>query len=167
MTNSLLPMGDWSGGREVPVHWGREPMKRWPFFEWWECHSLKEGGGDRSLRYGRAWERRRLFVEGGRCPFIEDGTSLFIEGGRSPFFVEGGRRSFIKRGGHSSRMGGGCLLRMGGGCSSSKGGEGGLHQLDVVGRKNNEFPCWEIQNSTWSHDVGVSTDLEWIVAHKL
>ena len=41
-------------------------------------------------------------------------------------------------------MGGGCSLRMGGGCLSSKGGEGGLRQLDVVGRKNNEFLHWEI-----------------------
>ena len=30
---------------------------------------------------------------------------------------------------------------------------------NVVGRKNNEFPHWEIQNSTWSYDVGVWTDL--------
>ena len=30
---------------------------------------------------------------------------------------------------------------------------------NVMGRKNNEFPHWEIQSSTESHDVRVSTDL--------
>jgi len=29
-----------------------------------------------------------------------------------------------------------------------------------VGGKNNEFPCWEIQNSTWLHDVRVSMELD-------
>ena len=52
--------------REAPVHWGREPVKRWLFIEWWECYSLREGGGNHLLRYGRAWERRLTFVEGGR-----------------------------------------------------------------------------------------------------
>jgi len=34
---------------------------------------------------------------------------------------------------------GGCSLRMGGGRSSSKGGEGGLHQLDVVEGRTMNF----------------------------
>ena len=57
--------------------------------------------------------------------------------------------------------------RKGDGCESTLNtGEGGWKHIqvrdeqtgvgiDVVGRKNNKFPCW---NSTWSQGVGVSTD---------
>jgi len=58
----------------------------------------------------------------------------FTKGRRRPF-MEGGRRPFIKAGGN-------------------------IHQetwlfIVVVGRKNNELLHWEIQDSTWLHDVGV------------
>jgi len=172
------------------IHHGRRRL----FIKDWRNHSLREGG-TRSLRERACeeatvhWAMRVPFIKGGgRWLFVEIWESLREEvtirwgreasvhqgwdkpvhwGREDPFFVEGRRQSFIERGGHLSRMGGGCWLRMGGGCSSSKGGEGGLCQLDVVERKNNEFPHWEIWNSTWSHDVRVSMDLEWIVAHEL
>jgi len=51
------------------------------------------------------------------------------------YFSEGGRRLFIEAGGNIHR-------------------ETWLF-IVVVGRKNNELPHWEIQDSTWLHDVGV------------
>ena len=61
---------------------------------------------------------------------------ISIEGERDQF-VKGGRGLFS------------CPLREGGICSSREGGGRLLtHKLDVVGRKNNKFLCWEIQDST-------------------
>jgi len=51
---------------------------------------------------------------------------ICIEGGRDQF-VKGGRGLFS------------CPSREGGSRSST-------HKLDVVGRKNNKFLCWEIQD---------------------
>ena len=155
--------------REGAVHWGREPFfKRWsrslregvvlqrrepfieggscllrrePFFERGSCSS-KEGavlqrrkGGSHSLRdKAILWEREdkgwgMLFFKGGRTLFInkgrrtlffERGTMLFVMGGSMPFAKEG--TQFVDEGGK---------------------------KLDrVVGRKNKEFPCREIQSST-------------------
>ena len=67
-----------------------------------------------------------------------------MKGERTPF-VEG---HCLSREGHS------LSTREGERCKSTREDES-----KVVGRKNNEFPRWEIQHSTYSHDVGVSTDL--------
>ena len=111
--------------------------------------------GYQLLREDTSHSGRRQFVEGGdplreevihweRGPFIEVGKKCLTHG----------RRPFIRRGGHPLREGGSC---------SSWVGEGHKlwYELDLSwcgGKeelgKNKGFSC-----STWSPDVGVSTDL--------
>jgi len=131
-------------------------------------HQVREG----AIRRARDIKRGRgPFVKQGKRPFVEQKRRPFIEQGKRPFVkgkrrsnVEGRRRPFIEC--HSLSEGRDCLLSKGG-HSSSKGGEtvhrgreaihhgrGGVVRqekrlfVNVVGRKNNGFPHWEIQNST-------------------
>ena len=108
---------------------------------YWGRRPFVEGGGhllrSKAVCWGREgasrWGRQPFVERGDHSPFV-DRRMPFIDG--RGLFVEEGRRLFIK-GGRSPSVKGG-TLQCGG----------------------NEFPCWETQNSTWSHNVGVSTDLD-------
>jgi len=83
MTNSLLPMGDWSvywgrekaihQGREDAVHWGREAI-------YWGgdavCQEEAVCQGEAVHWEEAIWRERRPFVERGRRPFVEGGSLL-------------------------------------------------------------------------------------------
>ena len=83
-------------------------------------------------REGAGCQGRRPFVKRGDCsPFVDR---------RMPFVH--GRGPVVNGGGHSLKGETVCHLLTGGGRSSREG------VFNVVGRKNNEIPHWEIQNST-------------------
>ena len=91
----------------------------------------REGGGW-LWREEAVHQKGRLFVKrGDHSPFVDR---------RMPFVH--GRGPVVDRGGHLLKGETVRHLLTGGGHSSREG------VFNVVGRKNNEIPCWEIQNST-------------------
>ena len=132
--------------REATICWGREGP----------CPSSLRGGqlyveGGRRLRevhWGRRLEAICPSREGGNCPSrVRRPTVCW---GREETVRREGWDSPAREGDHPSRE-----APLGG---SSK------RKLDVVGRKNNEFPCWEIQKFnriTWCQSFNGLEQIIW------